>query len=218
MRVVGFIAICLGSGCVPELQSPGPPDLSDWACPENSWDCDIPPATLQDSSIRYGFFPGDTLPRGLMVDQHGDMVDPWQFFGQVVVVDISTMWCSPCRQIACYVQHTHESYVDHGVTYLTVLPQNTHGEPPSVSDLQDWARDFKITAPILSDPEHGWSRPGTPTNSYPALVVVDREMKVYARIEVGGPPDAVDMAVRRAVEEVGGLPPNSEAPKSYCDR
>lgn len=213
-----WLVIATVVACVPELESPEPPDLSDWACPENQWGCDPPPAELEESGIQYGFFPGRVLPRGLMVDQHGDMVDPWQFYGQVLVVDISTMWCSPCRQIACYVQHTHESYEDQGVIYLTVLPQNTHGQPPSVSDLQDWARDFKITAPVLSDPEHGWSRPGTPTNSYPGLVVVDREMVVHSRVEVSGPPDAVDISVRRAIEQAGGLPHNPEAPKSYCDR
>lgn len=206
------------AGCVPDLVSPNPPTLEDWSCPENSWRCSEPSASVSSPERGFGFFPGNTLPTGLLVDQHGDKVDPWQFYGDVIVVDVSTMWCSPCRQLACYVQHTHESYVDDGVTYLTVLPQNTHGRPPSVDDLNDWARDFRITAPILSDPDHGWSRPATPTNSYPALVVVDREMIVRARVEVAGAPAAVDLALRREIEAAGGLPPNPDEPKSYCER
>jgi len=212
--VVGLLA----SGCVPELVSPNPPDLADWACPDNSWPCEVPIEGIASPAGGFGFFPGNTIPRGALVDQHGNTVDPWQFWGKVLVVDVSTMWCSPCRQIACYAQHTHESYEADGVVYLTVLPQNTHGGPPSIDDLNDWARDFKLTAPILSDPDHRWSRAATPTNSFPALVVANRELIVQARVEVSGPAAAVDLAVRREIEKAGGIAPNTDPPKSSCER
>jgi thiol-disulfide isomerase/thioredoxin len=212
------IAILALAGCVPQLTSPTPPDLTDWACPDNGWGCEVPPATLATPEGGFGFFPGNTLPRGALVDQHGNTVDPWQFYGRVVVVDVSTMWCSPCRQLACYVQHTADGYADDGVVYLTVLPQNTHGGPPSIDDLNTWADDFEITSPIVSDPDHGWSRAATPTNSFPALIVADRELRVTARVEVSGPADAVDIALRRQIELAGDIPRYDEPPKSVCER
>lgn len=212
-----LLSLIVLMGCVPELTSPNPPSLDGWSCPENAWDCEPPSDQIGSPEAGFGFFEGQTLPTGQLVDQNGDTVDPWQFWGKVVVVDVSTMWCSPCRQIACYAQHTHDSYAGDGVVYLTVLPQNTHGQPPTVDDLNDWSQDFSITAPIVSDPDHGWSRAATPTNSYPALVVADRQLTVTARVEVNGPPDAVDNAVRAAIEAAGDLPPRDEPPKSSCE-
>lgn len=209
-----LLPLLLVAGCVPDLVSPEPPTLEDWECPDNTWDCATPSADLLGQA--YGFFEGDTLPEGVLVDQHGKEVNLWQFYGKVVVVDISTMWCAPCKKIACYAEHTYETYKDDGVVYVTVLPQNTHGQPPTAEDVAYWTETYELTAPVLADPGMAWSALATPNGQYPAIVIVDREMKVTKRVDITGEADSVDRNIRLAVEEAGNLPHVGEDPVSSC--
>ena len=209
-----WLPLLLVAGCVPELTSPTPPTLEDWACPDNQWDCATPAADLLDRS--YGFFPGDTLPAGVLVDQFGKEVHVWQFYGKAIVVDVSTMWCAPCKKIACYAEHTYETYKDDGAVYLTVLPQNTHGQPPSAEDIDYWTETYELTAPVLADPEPSWSQLATVNGQFPAIVVVNREMVVTARVDITGEADAVDRNIRLALEEAGGIAHVDEEPQSSC--
>jgi thiol-disulfide isomerase/thioredoxin len=202
------------AGCVPELTSPDL-RLTDWACPENDWTCEIPGRSVAEAP-EYGFFPGQVLPPGRMVDQHGKEVDPWQFYGHVVVLDVSTMWCAPCRELACYTEDTWQSYKDQGMIYLTVIPQDAHGDIPDEADLQTWAEQFDVTAPILSDPETTWSRDASPLGQYPVVLVTDKTLTVSRRVEVTGDISAVDHTVRAEVESLLGIEPLAQDPISVC--
>ena len=93
----------LALGCVPDLKSNGQlddvfdADGSDYEAPENSWEqCDPPPAGLRSE----GFAEGEVFPDLRMMDQHGEETSFWQWYGCVIAVDVSPMWCAPCRQLA----------------------------------------------------------------------------------------------------------------------
>lgn len=167
----------LAIGCVPVLESDGGPVDQQWVAPENTWPLDAPP---YDAAQPTGFFRGDVVPDFRLVDQHGDEVSLWQFYGHVVVVDISTMWCRPCQQLAEGAEETYLDFVDHDVMYITVLPENVHGQPPTVEDLNTWADYFELSAPVVTDPGKGWSAPAVPGNQYPFVAVLDRELVVQA--------------------------------------
>ncbi len=159
--------------CTPHLYSVVDTAAYVWVAPDNSWSVGAVPEELQPTGTSVGEVPDDFL----FMDQNGDLVSLWQFYGQVVVVDISTMWCAPCQDLAATVEETWETYKDDGFMYVTLLPENTATEVPSVDDLAYWADYFEITAPVLAG-DTNWHRDFITDESYPRIVVIDREMKV----------------------------------------
>lgn len=185
------------AACVPVLTSPGGADDGPWEAPENTWPLAAPPADLEGQ----GFETGQVLPDFRGMDQNGDEVSLWQFYGLVWVLDISTMWCSPCQALAQDVQATADEYADEGFVYVTVFPEDVDGDSedpvvPDVEDLQDWSEYFGIDQPLLSDAE-GYSYGVVTDNTFPALFVIDRDLKIGARVST-----TTDAAVRAAVEQI----------------
>jgi peroxiredoxin len=153
-----------------------------------------PPGTLVSNS----FNEGSVAPDFLIVDHHGDEVSLWQFYGQVILLDISTMWCAPCQELAGHTQETFDDYEDQGFMYLTVLHQDVEAEEPDGADLNEWAETFGIDAPVLADP---FGVEGTidavRAGSYPAVFSISREMVIEQRLE-----EFDDITVRDAIEDI----------------
>jgi peroxiredoxin len=187
------IALWLASGCVPVLETPGGGVDSDWSwtAPENDWSHAEPPQGLEEG----GFYEGDVAPDFRLVDQHGDEVALWQFYGNVVLLDLSTMWCAPCQELAGVAQTTSDDYADQGFVYVTILSQDFEGNPPDDEDLNAWADTFGIALPVLSDADAAYTSAAVPDAQYPGLFVVDREMKIAVRVAT--PSDA---NVREGIE------------------
>jgi len=150
-----------------------------------------PPEDLTEE----GFHEGEVLPDFLLPDQFGDSVSVWQFYGNVLVVDISTMWCGPCQELAQEAEATSQDYAPEGFTYLTVLPEDVEGQPPDQADLNTWVDAFDLTSPVVSDADKSYTAPAVPNGQYPVVLVVDREMRVAT---VVSPP--TDQALREAIE------------------
>lgn len=179
------------AACVPELTSPGDDTGGAWQAPENTWPVASPPADLEGE----GYAEGEVFPEFRLMDQHGDEVSLWQFYGSVVVVDVSTMWCGPCAALADDVDATAAAYADQGFVYITLLPEDNVGEVPDQEDLQRWGSDHGISQPILSDDE-GISYVMVPDNAYPRIMVIDRQMRIA--VDRVNPPE--DAAIRAAIE------------------
>ena len=176
------------------LAACAPPRLysADGDLPENGWDKGSPPPAELEGE---GFGVGQVLPDLRLLDQHGEETATWQWYGMVVAIDVSTMWCGPCRGLAAEVDATWADYRDQGFMYLTLLPQDQAGEVPDNADLNAWADQFGITAPVLSDDE-GWSYQIVPDNTYPRIMIVGRDMRVL----VDQVTPAEDTAIRAAIE------------------
>jgi len=190
----GTCMVLLSTGCVPHLTSPGLDDsgvVSTWVAPDNGWSVAQPPAGLTGQ----GYGIGQVMPDFLLMDQNGDQVSLWQFYGSVVVVDISTMWCGPCATIADAVTDTWREHESQGFMYLTLLPEDTLGQVPDQKDLQRWASDHSIEAPVLQD-GIGRSYEMAPDAAYPRIYVVDRDMTVA--VDRVNPAD--DASIQAAVE------------------
>lgn len=170
----------LAVGCVPVLESPGGADDTPWAAPENTWPVSAPPEELEEE----GFGVGEVVPDFLLPDQHGDDVSLWQFYGSIIVVDVSTMWCRPCQELAAGTQHTADEFRDDGVVYLTILAQDMGGAAPDQDELNEWADYFDILEPIVSDTAL-WSDAVLPQQDFPGVFLVDREMRMIGRVNPG---------------------------------
>jgi thiol-disulfide isomerase/thioredoxin len=186
------------SGCAPRLYTTDDPTDSDgvdasgaWTAPSNGWPTATPPSDLAPEGLSVGQTALDI--RG--TDARGDEVSLWQFYGSTVLVDISTMWCSPCQELGVGSEAVYQAYKDLGFVYLTVLHENIENEPPSSEDLALWATlpasapdaehpYTEITAPIIADPEgESGSIQAVQANQYPVLLLIGPTMKVEQRIE-----------------------------------
>lgn len=177
--MIRFTPLLACVACVPRLYTQAPPIVpSDWVPPENSWEVTEPPSDLEGQ----GFGVGQTVPDVRLADQFDDEVSLWQFFGKVVVLDVSTMWCAPCRELAETTQHTYEAYADEGLMYVTVLQQDQDGEPPTLDDVQSWADVYGIETPVLGDPDPSATAAAIERGQYPALLLLDRQMQVVERV------------------------------------
>ena len=167
-------------GCTPVLTSPETGetglDTCDWTRPDNGWVGDGPSGSLCEE----GFNEGEVIPDFQIVDQNGETVSLWQFYGLVVAVDVSTMWCGPCQELAEGIEEVYQEYLEEGFMYLSVLPENVSNETPAQADLEDWSAWFGITSPVLSD-DSGWSYELVPEQDWPNVLILDRDMKVFDR-------------------------------------
>lgn len=179
-----IVLLILVGGCAPHLTSPGgaedPSDGWTWTAPENEWVSNAPSGELDGE----GFSNGEVVRDFLLLDQNGDEVAMWQFYGQLIALDISTMWCAPCRQLALEAEETSAEYAEHGFVYLTILTQNEGGQSPTQEDLGLWASEFGLSSPVIADPDASWSAEAVGTNAlYPQLLVIGRDMRVAQSVE-----------------------------------
>lgn len=186
--LVWIVGIGFGAtGCIPHLEA----ELSEWEAPENSWPISEPPDDLVGSGWGVGETPADFR----LTDQHGDTVSLWQFYGDVILVDISTMWCAPCQALAKHTEETWHDYQDQGFVYITVLQADVEGGAVDPEDIQVWADTFGITAPIVEDSSTEATGSAIQQGQFPAVLVVGRDMEVVERVN-----PVEDAAVRAAIE------------------
>jgi thiol-disulfide isomerase/thioredoxin len=189
MMVFGLL-----TGCVPVLTSPpgsGANDTGAWEAPTNSWPSSTPPTGLEAE----GLAEGQVAPDFLLHDQYGDEVALWQFYGMVVVLDVSTMWCSPCQELASEAQAIADDYRDRGFVYVTILAQDLGSDVPDQAELQQWGDAFHLTEPILAD-SAGYYVQVVPDNAFPGVLLIGRDMQVAKEIN-----PASDDTIRAAIED-----------------
>ena len=191
MTMHRFLPLALVA-CTPELYtSAGPGGEWTWSAPDNQWPAGEPPA----QTVGDGFSIGQVPPDFRLPDQFGDEVSLWQFHGKVVLLDISTMWCAPCQELAQGTQATQEEFGEE-LVYLTVIQEDVASEPPTLDDLNLWADNFGISSPVLGDGDKATAG-AVQQGQYPAVLVLGRDLRVVQRVN---PPD--DAGVHTAISEI----------------
>lgn len=177
------------AACIPVLESPE--NAVPFAVPENTWGTCVDAVALEDE----GWSTGERPPDFRMRDQHGDETALYQFQEcRLTLVDVSTMWCSPCQVLAEDVQATADAYRDQGFRYLTVLAQDMGSDPPDTDELNLWGDTYGIAEPILSDAA-GWYQGYIPDDTFPGLFLLDQDLRLIETIAI-----PADEQIRSAIE------------------
>jgi len=127
--------------------------------------------------------PGDHPCNFTLVDQHGKTVELYDYYGKVVVVDLSSIWCAVCKNIAQMGDIMVSDYGADNFVWLTVLIDGpSYGTPPTADEIQAWVEEYQITGPVLAADRTLIdlnAETGYPVTSWPTLVVINRDMVLY---------------------------------------
>lgn len=149
-----------------------------------------------------GTTKGDQVPRASFMDQHGQMVD-WYDFAQFQltdespesyqIVDLSAQWCGPCHNVADWIAgkiNTNNQWIEdtyptvrekvdnYRIWWITFIVQDANQGPPTLADSESWAMahpDSKI--PVFVDATQevlGAYNSG----AFPHFFLVDPEMAI----------------------------------------
>lgn len=173
-RFVAGILI-FGTACVPEFEDRGTP------------------------CMKGDFKVGEPIRPFCLDDQEGNLFTPEDARGELIFLDISTMWCAPCRELGETARETQDEYAAEGFLYLTVLQEDVDGRPPTADNLNQWHEAYDLNTPVLGDggdpQETRQTWDAIDNNQFPSLWVIGRDGVVVERIET-----ATDAAVREAIE------------------
>ena len=173
-RIIIFLLSAMYiAGCTPHLKDSG--DSHTGVDGKYTWE------TWETCSQISGDHPCDFT----LIDQDGIDVSLYDFYGDVIVLDLSTMWCGPCQMAASDTQSIQDKYAGR-ITYITVLIENLAGVDPVQEDLMLWSDVFGINAPIL-----GGSRSlidsggviGWPLESWPTFFFITDEMVLHTSMK-----------------------------------
>lgn len=169
--------------CAPRLTSPERPECENEG---NVWSHADPAPTGLEAQ---GFEEGERPPDFCQLDQNGDKVSLYQFYGSPVIVDVSTGWCAPCQQLAHGIGQTQREYEDFGLVYMSVFPQDFVSAPPTPEFADVWEKEFMVRqdldelplddiAPVIADVDL-WSF-GITETQFPRLLLLDEELRVVS--------------------------------------
>ena len=82
-----------------------------------------------------------------LLDENGDTVSLWQFYGDLIVLELTTMWIYPMQYD--WATPLVDEYADDGLVHVVVLVENALSEPPDQDDLLVWAEGIGISGPVL---------------------------------------------------------------------
>lgn len=111
----------------------------------------------------------------------GNQVTLSELRGKILVINFWATWCPPCREETPALEKVYEQYKDSGMVILGV----NLTDQDSVSEVEFFVQEFKLTYPILLD------RDGSVSALYqlkglPTTLFVNRE-GIIRTVVVGGP-------------------------------
>tara|TARA_R110002051_G_scaffold288915_1_gene351768 strand:+ start:203 stop:796 length:594 start_codon:yes stop_codon:yes gene_type:complete len=126
---------------------------------------------------------GDNACNFQLRDQNNNLWRLSTHIGDLVLIDLSAMWCGPCQHAATTAQHIQDLYEAQGFHYVTILIDDEQGLPVEIPDLSLWSTNFGITsAPVLQGSrdmlQSGGPSYGFPVTSWPTFIIINRNQEV----------------------------------------
>lgn len=173
--------------------------------------------SIADPGWETGAVEGQMVPNFIAVDQHGELVELYDFAGRgkEIVLDVGTPWCGPCKAMASYLstgdadqliwndegeyypwwkteyEDLYRMVQDEEIYWITILfSESATSGPTDQSDCEDWETAFPNEhVPVLADTDLKL-KTFLDIQSYPAISVVDADMSLVVHSPTG-PYDAL---------------------------
>ena len=163
-----FILALSLTACGASLEKPSTDSFVEEEEQEVSW---------ENCAQQVGSHPCDFTLR----DQHDNDVSLYDFYGSIVVLDLSAMWCAPCQAAAKAAEDVVDSYGHDKVQWVTILIEDSQGNAPDLDDLQAWASAYHGSSPIIAGDRSlidVSGNSGFPLTSWPTFLIIDKGLNV----------------------------------------
>ncbi len=144
---------------------------------------DNPGASKVEDSGKIGQYIGDFIKSFVENDQNGNIFSFDSLKGKVFLLNISAMWCGPCRSESSEIMELYNTYKERGFEVVQCIYQDEEGNATDQSDLQRWVKEFLLSFTVLNDPDGSLTGFFT-FNFIPFNVIVGRDFVIrYRRSE-----------------------------------
>ena len=137
--------------------------------------------STESSGPKQGYKVGQLAYDFTLLDKSQNRKTLSRYLGKVVLLNLSTMWCTFCREEMPHLQSLYGKYKTQGLIILNGLSQNYAYEPIRLTDLAKWVNTYHISFPVLADLFFGVYNPYTafPTpKTFPLNILIDRTGKI----------------------------------------
>jgi cytochrome c biogenesis protein CcmG/thiol:disulfide interchange protein DsbE len=133
--------------------------------------------------------------------------------GQVVLVSFGATWCEPCKEELKALEQLKKEYSDKPVRFLWISIESE--EEVSNSGLRSYAKQLKLSFPVLRDPDKRTFARFSQRLRLPTILFFDRDGKLVPPNHVGMAAIPVYMAkMRERLDKIL----KTEAPSSSTGR
>ena len=153
------------------------------------WACDKPivdsgkPEVVEESPIWWdecSYNGGDHICDLTLTTADGSTDSFYDHYGEVIVIDVSAMWCGPCQEAAWHSNSI--KVMSNGVTWITVLIEDLEGNAPDQEDGQLWGDSFGIWHNEIllgsSDNRDYDGIDGFANTGWPYFLILDRDLMI----------------------------------------
>jgi thiol-disulfide isomerase/thioredoxin len=140
-------------------------------------DTEPPPPVDPCAGRPVGDAVGDCAQDFALLDRDGVTHDLYDYAGEVILIDLSAMFCPACQAVAPEFERLHEDYAASGLRAITVLYEDAdHSPVVDAADLDAWIAAFSVDHLVLADEAYlMWERYGVVR---PTFVLIDRDMEI----------------------------------------
>jgi thiol-disulfide isomerase/thioredoxin len=162
-----------------------------WACDQPIIDSGEPLEEIIESPIHWAedecsYNGGDHICNFRLPTAADTADEIYPHYGEIIVIDLTSMWCGPCQQAAGDVNDIKEKV--EGVKWITIIIENEAGLSPSSSDGRRWGNAFELDYEDIwlgsrsnIDIYNGIS--GFPSQGWPYFVILDADLRIRVVIE-----------------------------------
>jgi peroxiredoxin len=173
-----------------------PLDPYSWSYDGGLW-CDRQQAA--ETVYGTGWAVGDIAPNTMVIDQFEREVQLHQFYGNVILLDFSAGWCSPCRDLAESAQELWTTHREDGFMVIHILTQDNTSNPPDTGFLEGWASQYGLTFPVTRDPSSiaidGFTNAELYGGTIPFTVLIDTSMIIDSAYVGGGVEETIEARI-----------------------